>query len=111
MPAASAAPAAPFALVEATPITGRMHQIRMHLAHCGHPLVGDKLYGPGGPAAYLDFIENGWDESLCRTLLLPRHALHSCFLSLETETARLGEFKAPLPRELRDFIPQAADAK
>lgn len=35
-------------LVEVTIPTGRPHQIRIHLAHAGHPLVGDPLYGPGG---------------------------------------------------------------
>ena len=35
-----------FALVRAAPETGRLHQIRVHLAHAGHPVVGDKIYGP-----------------------------------------------------------------
>ena len=34
-----------FTLVEARPHTGRRHQIRVHLYHCGHPVVGDPLYG------------------------------------------------------------------
>jgi 23S rRNA pseudouridine1911/1915/1917 synthase len=38
----------PCALVEVEIETGRPHQIRIHLAHAGHPLVGDPLYGPGG---------------------------------------------------------------
>jgi len=38
-------------LIEAKPITGRTHQIRVHLADCGHPVVGDKLYGPTPAAA------------------------------------------------------------
>lgn len=38
------------ALVEARPLTGRMHQIRIHLAAAGHPIVGDDLYGGGPPA-------------------------------------------------------------
>lgn len=36
---------AEFSLIKATPQTGRMHQIRAHLAHIGHPIVGDKQYG------------------------------------------------------------------
>ncbi len=38
-----------FAIVEAQPLTGRMHQIRAHLAHVGHPIVGDKQYGSKTP--------------------------------------------------------------
>ena len=35
-----------FTLIEAQPLTGRKHQIRIHLAHCGHPIYGDKKYNP-----------------------------------------------------------------
>lgn len=89
-----------FALVEARPVTGRMHQIRVHLAHAGHPVVGDKLYGPDGGAPYLRFIETGWTPELADALLLPRHALHSSFLALETEVWGRMEFESPLPPEL-----------
>jgi len=68
-----------FALVRARPRTGRTHQIRVHLAHAGYPLVGDKIYG-GRDLAYLDFIETGWTPALAAELLLPRHALHACGL-------------------------------
>ena len=68
-----------FALVRARPRTGRTHQIRVHLAYAGFPLVGDKIYG-GREEAYLEFIETGWTDRLAAELLLPRHALHACAL-------------------------------
>jgi 23S rRNA pseudouridine1911/1915/1917 synthase len=95
----------PFALVEARPETGRMHQIRVHLSHAGHPVVGDKLYGPGGPGVYLRFIESGWTESLQRELHLPRHALHSCRLAVDTEEWGRLAFDAPLPADLAGWMP------
>jgi 23S rRNA pseudouridine1911/1915/1917 synthase len=70
-----------FALIRALPETGRMHQIRVHLAHAGHPVVGDKIYGPD-EGCYLEFIRTGWTPELASRLLLPRHALHSTILRL-----------------------------
>ncbi len=74
-------PGGRFALVRAFPETGRTHQIRVHLAHAGHAVVGDKLYGPD-EGCYLEFIETGWTPALAARLLLPRHALHSAALRL-----------------------------
>ena len=70
-----------FALIRAFPETGRMHQIRVHLAHAGHPVVGDKIYGPE-EGCFLEFIRTGWTPALAARLLLPRHALHSTVLRL-----------------------------
>jgi 23S rRNA pseudouridine1911/1915/1917 synthase len=71
-----------FSIVRAIPQTGRTHQIRVHLASLGHPIVGDKIYGPD-EKLYLEFIETGWTPELKSQLLLPRHALHSAALEIE----------------------------
>lgn len=87
-----------FSLIHAKPETGRMHQIRVHLAHSGHPIVGDKLYGVSEDC-YLEFIETGWTESLATRLLLPRQALHS-----GTLTAAGHHWTSPLPTDLAGFV-------
>jgi 23S rRNA pseudouridine1911/1915/1917 synthase len=87
-----------FALVRARPRTGRTHQIRVHLASVGHPIVGDKIYGPD-ENLYLEFIRNGWTSSLARQLLLPRHALHAARLGIDDRR----EWASPLPPDLADF--------
>jgi len=65
-----------FALVTCRPETGRQHQIRIHMAHAGHPLVGDKIYGVDEDL-FLTFLETGLDDEMMTQLLLPRHALHA----------------------------------
>jgi len=85
-------------LVRAKPRTGRTHQIRVHLASLGHPVVGDKIYGPK-EQFYLQFIETGWTLELAEQLLLPRHALHSAKLTIAGEV----EWTSPLPADLAEF--------
>ena len=92
-----------FALVFARPLTGRMHQIRVHLQHAGHPVVGDKIYGPD-ERCYLEFIETGWTPSLESRLLLPRHALHASRLAVTTETLGSLEWTAPLPVDFQRIV-------
>jgi 23S rRNA pseudouridine1911/1915/1917 synthase len=87
-----------FALVRTIPLTGRTHQIRVHLASIGHPIVGDKIYGPD-EQLYLRFIETGWTRELERQLLLPRHALHSAKLTIDGEM----EWESALPADLARF--------
>ncbi|MBA2434110.1 MAG: RluA family pseudouridine synthase [Chthoniobacterales bacterium] len=88
-----------FAIVRAIPRTGRTHQIRVHLAHLGHAIVGDKIYGPN-EALYLRFIETGWTDELNKELLLPRHALHSAGLRIAGEF----EWETGLPEDLASWI-------
>ncbi len=88
-----------FSVVRAIPLSGRTHQIRVHLKSAGHPIVGDKIYGPD-ERLYLRFIESGWTPELERELLLPRHALHSAKLRI----GGVGEWESAFPRDLADFV-------
>lgn len=91
-----------FSLVRCFPETGRMHQLRVHLAHAGHPIVGDKLYSGDG-LDYIAWMKTGWTEDLQSRLLLPRHALHACGLALPWRGRKM-EWQAELPADLAGFI-------
>lgn len=86
-----------YALLEVKPQTGRMHQIRVHLAHIGHPIVGDKIYGPD-ETCFIEHLDHGWTPRLEQLLESPRHLLSA--LELELETFR---WKTELPQDMRLF--------
>ena len=74
-------------LIECRPETGRMHQIRVHLAHAGHPILGDTIYGDGGDA--------------------PRLMLHALRLQGPHPLGGQFDYSAPVPE---DFERSAASA-
>ena len=91
-----------FSLVRCFPETGRMHQIRVHLAHGGFPIVGDKVYSGNGKS-YLKWMETGWTPELQKRLILSRHALHASVLEIEWEQTSF-RWEAALGRDMRDFL-------
>jgi 23S rRNA pseudouridine1911/1915/1917 synthase len=93
-----------YALLRCILETGRQHQIRVHLAALGIPVVGDKLYGPDD-----GLFGRGADGELTEedtvVLELERHALHAAILELDHPAApnqRL-RFEAPLPEDMARF--------
>ncbi len=81
-------------LVEVIIHTGRTHQIRVHAAYCGHPVLGDDKYG-------LEAVNAEFEK-----LGLKRMFLHAHSLSFAWPDGREQSFSAPLPQELRSVLDQ-----
>ncbi|MEX1025826.1 MAG: RluA family pseudouridine synthase [Planctomycetota bacterium] len=90
-------------LIECRLFTGRQHQIRVHLAALGHPIVGDKLYGDDEGR----FVRAASDELTPadeRALRLPRQALHHHRLGFARADGTRVEVVSPLATDLVDFL-------
>ncbi len=96
-------------LVRLFPETGRQHQLRVHLAAIGHPILGDKLYGPEGDAVFHEHIETGMTPGLLARLGHTRQALHAAAITIAhpVSGARMS-FVAPLPADLAPLVPPSA---
>jgi 23S rRNA pseudouridine1911/1915/1917 synthase len=88
--------------------TGRTHQIRVHLAHAGYPLVGDRVYG-----GRLMMPKGATEELRMALREFPRQALHAARLRLEHPvTGKALECAAPLPEDMVQLLKVLArDAK
>jgi 23S rRNA pseudouridine1911/1915/1917 synthase len=90
-----------YTLLALQPRSGRQHQLRVHLAAIGHPIVGDKLYGPEREAPFLEYIETGMTPTLEARLGHDRQALHAHTLAFaHPSTGEPFEIAAPFPDDL-----------
>lgn len=93
---------AQYALLNVTPRSGRKHQIRIHLSHIGHPIVGDKLYGHDEDC-YLALVERRLTDEQREKLILRNHALHAGGLKFKLAN-EMFEFHAELDEHFTDFV-------
>jgi 23S rRNA pseudouridine1911/1915/1917 synthase len=90
-----------FALLEIKILTGRTHQIRVHMSHIKHPIVGDDMYG--GKPLYKWHICG--DEAVAEEPVMPRCALHAWKLCINhPKTDQRMELEAPLPEDMRQTL-------
>ena len=90
-------------LLEARPQTGRTNQIRIHAAHAGHALYGDKLYHPD-EAVFLEYFERGQTANVTAQTGFARLCLHAKALTFTHPVhGREVRVEAPLPPDLAGF--------
>jgi 23S rRNA pseudouridine1911/1915/1917 synthase len=93
-----------YTLVECDLHTGRQHQIRVHLAAMGHPIVGDKLYGPD-EQLFIRAAEGTLTEADRALLQMDRQALHHHRLVFQSPNGgRSVTVESPLAPDIQDFI-------
>ena len=93
-----------FSVVRAWPETGRLHQIRVHFAAAGHPLLGDPLY-TGAGEVYRKMVAGESTEADRRALGFPRTALHAAALHFAHPVSGAALcIEAPLPSDMANLL-------
>ena len=99
-----------YSVLSVVPETGRIHQIRVHLASLGHPVVCDELYGKAKPVLLSSF-KRGWQgKPEEERPLLSRLGLHAKELFLPDYAGTGLALKAPLPKDMNALIKQMEKA-
>ena len=92
-----------FTLVRAMPVTGRLHQIRIHLASIGHPIAADEFYGPAAVLRQKDVLNGQATDA--EAALLSRQALHAHTLQFIHPIRReLVSYTAPLAGDIQRVL-------
>ena len=92
-----------YSLVKVMPLTGRTHQIRVHFAMLGNPIVGDKIYID--KKVFEEYIQKGWQEHMRATVHFNRLALHATKLTINhPATKERVTFYSEFPNVLNEFI-------
>jgi len=99
-----------YTLVELRPLTGRQHQLRVHLAELGHPIVGDKLY-MGDEQIFIRSVSEGLTQADRDFLEMDRQALHNWKLAIQHPfTGEKLELEAPLFCDIDERVTELAAA-
>lgn len=96
-------------LIECRPVTGRMHQIRVHLAHLKAPITGDELYG--GKLFFVSSIKRGFNLKKMseEQPLMKRMALHAFSLEFALLDGKKRCVEAPYPKDFQALVKQLSE--